>query len=114
MNILFFGILMVLDYGTGVLNAVRTKKLKSSKMREGIYHKIADCVLIGTVYCVGLYVQKTGLFEMQYLVIPTLTFMILKESLSVIENVKKLGGNVPKNLDKKLEKILECEDSKND
>lgn len=114
MEILIFAILMIIDYASGVLNAVHEKKLKSAIMRDGIYHKIADCILIGTVYCVGLYVQKEGLFEMQYLTVPTITFMILKESLSIIENVKKLGGNVPKNLDKKLGKILESEDIGND
>ena len=44
---LFVCVLMVLDIITGLVNAVMHNEFKSYKMREGLYHKAGNMLVIG-------------------------------------------------------------------
>ena len=89
-------ILMVLDIITGYYNAWKKKEVSSSKMRDGLGKKLAELVYIvaGILISVSFGVKPVGYFISFY--------VIYMEVVSIIENCKKLGLPVPKELEEKL------------
>ena len=89
-------ILMVLDVITGYYNAWKSKNIKSSKMRDGIGKKIAEVVyiLLGFLFSVAFGLQGISYFICIYI--------IYMEIMSVAENCKKLGVELPGKLNEKL------------
>lgn len=100
----FLGI--IIDIVTGVLFAILTQSLNSSKMRQGGLHKIAEVIaVIFSAYAehsmsmlninVGFSIFKV-----------VCTYLIVMECISIIENLGKMNPNVfPKRISKFFEKI---------
>lgn len=84
-------LLMGFDVISGFLAAMKNRKLKSSKMREGFFKKFANLILILTAIVLT---YATGLSN------TLLTFVVLyvciTELLSLVENVTELGLKLPK------------------
>lgn len=97
-------ILMVLDIITGYYNAWEKNEVSSKKMRDGLGKKIAELVYI----CVGMLisyafgVKQIGLFISIY--------VIYMEIVSIAENCKKLGVNMPDNIADKLNNDIKGSD----
>lgn len=83
---------MVIDYVTGVLNAIKKKKLSSKIGAEGILKKIYIIALVGTVNLLGV---ALGVHELRYLVI---SFYLANEGISIIENGAKLNVPIPQKI----------------
>ena len=99
-------ILMVLDIITGYYNAWKNKKVKSSKMRDGIGKKIAELVYILIGY---LFAYAFGIKAVSYFISIYITYM---ELMSVAENCKNLGVKLPDVLKEKLDTEDGAETSK--
>lgn len=89
-------ILMVVDIITGYYNAWKNNEVSSSKMRDGIGKKIAEVcyIILGILFSVAFGIQAISYFISIYI--------IYMELMSVAENCKKLGVNMPTELEKKL------------
>ena len=88
-------ILIVIDILTGVINAWIKGELDSSKMREGIGHKFAECVFISVGILLDVF------FGLHSIYIGLIIYISLMEIISIAENCTKLGF-IPKCLEDKL------------
>ena len=94
--------LMAIDYATGLLNAWVKKKVKSSKMREGLAKKFGElCVLgIGAIFSYGFNVPS---YILHFISI----YIIIMELISICENLSLLGVPIPKFIRNSLDDVNE-------
>jgi toxin secretion/phage lysis holin len=83
---------MVIDYITGVLVAIKKKKLSSKVGFDGILKKAFIILLVGSVNLLGI---ALGINELRYLVI---SFYLANEGISIIENGAKLNVPIPQKI----------------
>ena len=83
---------MLVDYISGVINAIIKKEISSRVGAEGIGKKIYIILLVG---CVNLLGNAIGIDELRYLVI---TFYLANEGISIIENASELGLPIPEKI----------------
>lgn len=91
--------LVILDYATGVLQAICTKSLNSTVSFYGIFKKILLFVPVAVGYQVD---QLTGQEVFRNLAI---WFYLASEALSIFENVVRAGVPVPEKLKEALQQI---------
>lgn len=97
-------ICMLVDVITGYLNAWIKHEKKSTIMREGLGHKVAELayIVIGIFISLAFNVKPVGYFISIYI--------IYMEILSITENCKKLGLKPPKKVEEELNKIKESDE----
>lgn len=83
---------MAIDYITGVLCAIKKKKLSSKIGFDGILKKLFIILLVGSVNLLGI---ALGINELRYLVI---SFYLANEGISIIENGAKLNVPIPQKI----------------
>lgn len=84
-------IFIIIDYGTGVANAIMHSQMSSEKMRNGLWHKFAYIVVICTAALIEWGTQWLDLgFELP-LVTPVLISIALIEITSILENCVKIN-----------------------
>ena len=84
-------ILIIMDYSTGVANAIMHNQMSSEKMRNGLWHKFAYIVVICTAILIEWGAQWLDLgFELP-LVTPVLISIALIEITSILENCVKIN-----------------------
>ena len=86
---LFF-IAVVIDFLTGVISAARRGALKSRTCSDGMFRSLGELITLGIFAIVAYYVPGAG----DYVNMFTLGF-ILKECISIMENLVKLGVSFP-------------------
>ena len=103
-------VLMLVDYLTGMIAAIKRGEWKSAKAREGVAHKIGMIVVVVVSGVMDMCLQVIcGVFpDIPVLWIDLLfplavTWYIITELGSIIENAALLGAPVPKWLMKALE-----------
>lgn len=83
--------MMAVDIITGFLNAWKKKQVKSSVMRTGLAKKMGEiCVIL-----IGVALVK-GTTAPHYILAGLSFYIILMETVSVAENLDKLGVPIPK------------------
>lgn len=82
-------ILKLFDFITGFAKAGMVEGFKSSKLRQGIIYVILE---IGTIIFAGILDQ---LLSLDFLLITTKTLFVFKECLSIEENLKIVGIDIP-------------------
>lgn len=85
------GILIILDYITGLVKAAMQRDISSTKMREGLYHKGAF-VLIMVLAEILEHAQRV--IDLGYtlpIVIPAAVYVILTETTSILENLSQIN-----------------------
>ncbi len=97
---------IIIDVVTGVIFAILTKSLNSTKMRQGGLHKIAEVIaVIFSAYAehsMDMLEINVG-FSIFKIVC---SYLIVMECISIIENLGKMNPNVfPKKISKFFEKI---------
>lgn len=94
--------LMGIDYATGILNAWLKGEIKSKKMREGLAKKFGElCILmIGAIFTYGL---KAPAIILNFVSV----YIMIMESISICENLNKLGVPIPKFIKKALSEANE-------
>lgn len=89
-------LLILIDYMTGVVNAVMHSELSSEKMRRGLGHKFTYLVVI----CVALIVEYgSGYIELGIklpLFMPVCAGICLTEITSIMENCVKINPELSK------------------
>lgn len=100
--ILVPAVLMVVDIIVGILNAWKSKAIKSSKLRDGIVHKFDELIII----IVALFLQFT-LGLPREIPVFSATYIIIMELISILENLSKSGVKVPEWVTKRLANALE-------
>lgn len=95
--------LMVIDIITGYYNAWKSKKISSSKMRDGLGKKLAEIVYI----VVGMLISYA--FNIQVISVFISLYIVYMEIMSIAENCKKLGVDMPEKLKEKLNNDKESE-----
>ena len=95
-------VMMVFDIVSGLLNAIKRKEVKSSKMREGLWHKCGFLMIIGLGFGVEYVQTLVDLGLSVPLVIPICTYIIIGELISVLENINKIADGQLSAIIKKL------------
>lgn len=93
-------ILMAIDIITGFANAWASKKVQSSKMRNGIVKKVGEMMLIVAVGVVCYAVMLP--VEILYCVSFYIAFM---EGVSVLENLDLVGVPIPKKIENVINNV---------
>ena len=100
-------VLIVLDYITGVLNAIDQRELSSAVGYKGIARKVLIFVLVGTANIVDVYILgKAGVLRAA-----VIFFYISNEGISILENAAHLGLPVPKKLQSVLRQLHQKEEN---
>jgi phage-related holin len=84
-------IFMIMDYGTGIANAIMHNQMSSEKMRNGLWHKFAYIVVTCTAILIEWGAQWLDLGFDIPLVAPVLTSIALIEITSILENCVKIN-----------------------
>ncbi len=95
LKILIFFIVM--DYCTGIMKAIINKKLSSEVGFKGIFKKIIILFMVGMATQLDTILNNVGI---RYIVI---TFYLVNEGLSIIENASLIGLKVPNKIKDTLE-----------
>ena len=89
-------VFVFIDYITGVVNAAMHSRLNSSKMREGLGHKFAYCVLIFVAYIIDA-IQLNSSLNLPFEMFPITSIGIIAiELTSIIENVCEINPELRK------------------
>ena len=100
-------VLVILDYITGVLNAIDQKRLSSSVGYKGIARKVLIFVLVGTANIVDVYILgKAGVLRAT-----VIFFYISNEGISILENASYLGLPVPQKFQSVLKQLHQKEEN---
>ncbi len=97
---------MLVDYISGVINAIIKKKLSSQVGVKGICKKIYIILLVG---CINLLGNAIGINELRYLVI---TFYLANEGISILENATEIGLPIPEKIREVLQQLKSKGDNK--
>ena len=92
------------DYITGILSAIVQKELSSEIGYRGILKKAGILVIVAVAYLIGLYIG----FEVRSWVIG---YYIANESLSILENLGRVGVPYPERLVEVLKQLKKESDS---
>lgn len=104
-------VFVFIDYITGVVNAAMHSRLNSSKMREGLGHKFAYCVLIFVAYIIDA-IQLNSSLNLPFEMFPIVSIGIIAiELTSIIENVCEIN---PELKEAKFMDIFEKNNTNND
>lgn len=94
---------MLVDYISGLINAILKKKLSSQVGFKGICKKAYILLIVGAVNLLG---NAIGIDELRFIVI---SFYIANEGISLIENASQIGVPIPDKIVEVLEQLKEGE-----
>ena len=83
-------IFMLGDIISGVVSAVILHNLDSQKMREGLLRKVLLILIVLLSFIIG------GAFKLSFISKAVCIYIIIMESISILENVKKAGIDLGK------------------
>ena len=99
---------VVLDYITGMLNAIDKKQLSSSVGFKGIARKIVIFTLVGIANILDVHILgRAGVLRAA-----VIFFYLSNEGISILENATKLGLPIPVKLQNILEQLNKKEEEK--
>ena len=97
--IFFLVLLVVVDYFTGVINAVKGGTFKSSVMRWGAINKVIEFAIVAIFYKIdqtlGVDLFRNG----------AIIWFLICEGSSILENCIRLGVPLPEGSDKVLKQL---------
>lgn len=89
-------VFQLLDIVSGLLSAVKSRKVSSSKMKTGIFSKFGEILVLIVTFVLK---PATGVD----LTVAVLTYYIFMEGVSVLENLSEAGVQIPSQLGKYLQ-----------
>lgn len=92
--LMFVGILMVLDIITGLVNAIMHNEFKSCKMREGLYHKAGNIIVISLSIVVDIEQSYFDLGLPVDIAVVVCQYIALMEIGQILENVCKINPDL--------------------
>lgn len=84
---LIVGVLIILDIISGVVKAMSNSGLDSTKLRQGLYHKVAYIIIMALATALQV---ASGSVDLGYdvpLVAPCAIYIVITEVVSIVENV---------------------------
>ena len=88
-------ILIVMDYISGIAAAASRGDLQSSKMREGLWHKLGEVGAILLAYLVAEEGRYIGLpYQIDLLIPAVIIWISVMEITSIIENITLLNPDL--------------------
>lgn len=103
---------MGLDILTGTIMAAKNRELDSSKMREGIYKKLGNCILVVCAYGMDYAQAAYGIsFGVDVFTCVCVGITVM-EFISILENVGKINPDLIKLIRPYLKKLKEENDKK--
>lgn len=97
--------LIVVDFFTGLFYAIYSKTFKSSVMREGGGHKLAELLAMGMLYALEYALPMLGVSLPLPLVSCGAVYLALMEIGSIFENLGKVNPEISAFLNDTLKKI---------
>ena len=97
--------LILFDIVTGLLKAIKNHNLDSTRLREGLYHKLAECLALvcpGLLYYGALYAHIDIPFPM---IEAVGGYICIMEVLSAIENLCEVNPDLFKMFQPYLKKL---------
>lgn len=91
---LVVGCFIVLDFGTGLVKALKQKNYNSSVMREGLYHKCASIIWVVFGSLVDYAQTIIDLGVSIPLASAICTYIVLMECGSIMENLGAINPNL--------------------
>lgn len=88
------GVLIILDWLTGLAKAVHAHDISSEKLREGLWHKSAYVLLVILAETIERGQAWIDLGIDVPLVIPACVYICLTETASIIENIGQLNPDL--------------------
>ena len=84
------GILVGIDIGTGLINAILKKNLSSKRSYIGMFKKVSIIAVVVTAFIIEQILKVDKIGEL------VSTFFIITEALSILENCNDMGVPIPK------------------
>jgi toxin secretion/phage lysis holin len=96
MAILFALALIVFDFITGIIKAIKTKSFSSSVMREGLFHKIGSVctIILGIIADIGQQYVDIGLDFDLPIVKAICGYIVIMEIGSSFENIGEISPRI--------------------
>lgn len=83
-----------LDILTGMIAAIRSKEIKSSKLRDGLFKKAAFILCYFLAWLIDTYGHTVG-FSIGVPVLPVIVlYVVTTELVSIIENITKINPDL--------------------
>lgn len=85
------GVMIVLDYVTGLVKAAKNHDISSTRMREGLYHKAA---FVLTMFLAEVIEHAQRVIDLGFtvpVVIPAAVYITLTETASIVENLAQIN-----------------------
>ena len=93
--------MIVVDYITGVMVAIKEKRVSSKIGFAGICRKILILLFVGIANMLDMYIVGSG----SMLRTATIFFYVSNEGISILENATNLGLPVPRKIKEILEQL---------
>lgn len=122
--VLLYAGTMILDYVAGTALALKNHAWSSSRARQGLWHKCGSILTVGvaalTDILLGLVLNNIPHLQLPFsysnLLCPVVvTWYIVSELGSILENAAEMGAPIPKFMKNVLEKVTKkCEETSSD
>ena len=89
---------IIIDFITGILASAKEGRLKSRTCSNGMFRSLGECIVLLILMTISYYIPDIEFICKTF----TLGF-IFKETLSVLENLTRLGVWIPSSLKSTLE-----------
>jgi toxin secretion/phage lysis holin len=105
-------IFTVIDYITGVFNAIVQKSLSSQIGYKGIIRKVVMFFMVAVAHLIDEYLLNLSVGGGEIIRDAVICFFLANEGLSIMENAALIGLPIPKTLKNILLQLREKEDKK--
>lgn len=92
-----FAYFIFLDTVTGLIKAFKNRRIKSRTLRNGLFCSVGELVLLAMAITLVYFIPVIRLF-----IFMLIFLMVLKELISILENLVEIGVKLPKWLIKGL------------
>lgn len=96
---------ILMDIATGFLKAIYQKKINSTVLRKGLFHKLAEVISIALAYGLELASQYFSIGTDVPFVAGVATYISIMEIISVMENICEMNPDMLKFFKKYLDKF---------
>ena len=101
---------IVFDVVTGFIKALAQKNVDSTILRKGLFHKLSEIAAIAFSMGCEYALQFINIGFNLPMVIAVCSYIILMESISILENIISLNPRLGKFLQKYLKKLKGAQD----
>lgn len=88
------GVMILMDYATGLLKAAKEHDISSTRMREGLYHKSAFVLVMALAEVIEHAQRVIDLGFAVPIVVPAAVYITLTELASIIENLGEINPEI--------------------